>query len=394
MGIVIIGAGLAGATAATALRQQGYDGPLTLIGAEATPPYERPPLSKGYLLGTQPFDEALVHPEPWYAEHDVSLRLGTRATAIDRDRRVVRTASATDAAGGEGTAEEDVPYDQLLLATGAAPRSLRMEGVDDFVTLRTVGDSTRLKEAFAEGTKVAIVGAGWIGLEVAAAARTAGAEVTVFETAALPLQRVLGPEVATVFAELHRGHGVDLRLSTQVTPDDLRGADVRIAAIGVTPQIELAEQAGLAMAAREEGGGVAVDATLRTSDPRILAIGDIAAHDHPVLGRRIRVEHWDTAKRQAKAAAAVLLGGDEPYRRLPYFFTDQYDLGMEYWGNPGPAGYDRVDIEGSTDALAGDAFHAFWVRGDEVVAAMHVNDWDASATIRESVGSRRSAAVR
>lgn len=191
MGIVIIGAGLAGATAATALRQQGYDGPLTLIGAEATPPYERPPLSKGYLLGTQPFDEALVHPEPWYAEHDVSLRLGTRATAIDRDRRVVRTASATDAAGGEGTAEEDVPYDQLLLATGAAPRSLRMEGVDDFVTLRTVGDSTRLKEAFAEGTKVAIVGAGWIGLEVAAAARTAGAEVTVFETAALPLQRVL-----------------------------------------------------------------------------------------------------------------------------------------------------------------------------------------------------------
>lgn len=169
---------------------------------------------------------------------------------------------------------------------------------------------------------------------------------------------------------------------------------MRIAAIGVTPQIELAEQAGLAMAAREEGGGVAVDATLRTSDPRILAIGDIAAHDHPVLGRRIRVEHWDTAKRQAKAAAAVLLGGDEPYRRLPYFFTDQYDLGMEYWGNPGPAGYDRVDIEGSTDALAGDAFHAFWVRGDEVVAAMHVNDWDASATIRESVGSRRSAAVR
>ncbi|WP_405216929.1 NAD(P)/FAD-dependent oxidoreductase [Agrococcus sp. Ld7] len=384
MSIVIIGAGLAGATAATELRAQGYDGEIVLVGAEPTPPYERPPLSKGYLLGKDAFDSALVHEQPWYLEHDIDLRLGTRATAIDRERRIVRL----EPAGGGPSAE--VSYDALLLATGATARQLDMgDDVGEFLTLRSVEDSTRLKEAFRSGTKVAIVGAGWIGLEVAAAAREAGSDVTVFETAALPLERVLGPEVATVFADLHRGHGVDLRLSTTVTPADLADADVRIAAIGVTPDVELAASAGLEIATREQGGGVLVDAMLRTSDPRVLAIGDIANHDHPVLGRRIRVEHWDTAIEQAKVAARNLAGADEPYERLPYFFTDQYDLGMEYVGSVGPDGYDRVDIEGSTDVLAGDAFRAFWVRGGTVVAAMHANDWDASDAIRDSIGSRR-----
>ncbi len=389
MSIVIIGAGLAGATAATELRAQGYDGEIVLVGAEPTPPYERPPLSKGYLLGNDPFDKALVHEQPWYAEHDIDLRLGTRATAIDRERRTV-TLEPLD-----GSATTELPYDQLLLATGASSRQLDMgPDVGPFMTLRSVEDSTRLKEAFQPGTKVAIVGAGWIGLEVAAAAREAGSEVTMFETAALPLERVLGPEVATVFAELHRGHGVDLRLSTQVTPEDLAGADVRIAAIGVMPDVELAEAAGLGIAGREQGGGVLVDASLRTDDPRIFAIGDIANHDHPVLGRRIRVEHWDTAIEQGKAVARTLAGTDTPYERLPYFFTDQYDLGMEYVGSVGPEGYDRVDIEGSMDVLAGDAFRAFWVRGDRVVAAMHANDWDASDAIRESIGTERDGTER
>ncbi|WP_206448475.1 NAD(P)/FAD-dependent oxidoreductase [Agrococcus sp. KRD186] len=390
MSIVIIGAGLAGATAATELREQGYEGEIVLIGAETTPPYERPPLSKGYLLGNDAFEKALVHPEPWYAEHDIDLRLGTRATAIDRERRVVHVEPASGGESTGGGQSTEIPYEQLLLATGASSRPLHMDGVGEFLTLRSREDSTRLKEAFHAGTKVAIVGAGWIGLEVAAAAREAGSEVTVFEQAAVPLERVLGAEIGAVFADLHRGHGVDLRMSTQVTADDLKSADVRIAAIGVTPDIALAEAAGLELATREQGGGVLVDASLRTSDPRIFAIGDIANHDHPVLAVRIRVEHWDTAIEQGKAVARTLAGTDTPYERLPYFFTDQYDLGMEYVGSPGPDGYDRVDIEGETDALHGDAFRAFWVRGDAVVAAMHVNDWDASEVIRDSIGSRRA----
>ncbi|WP_306231920.1 NAD(P)/FAD-dependent oxidoreductase [Agrococcus beijingensis] len=379
MSIVIVGAGLAGATAATELRKQGHTGEIVLIGAESHAPYERPPLSKDYLLGKQPFEKALVHPEPWYAEHDIDLRLGTRATAVDLERRVVHT----EPAAGEG-APTEVPYEQLLLATGATPRQLDL-GAGPMLTLRTADDSTRLREAIGPGTRVVIVGAGWIGLEVAAAARQAGADVTVFETAELPLLRVLGAEIATVIAELHRGHGVDLRLGTQVTADDLDEADLRIAAVGVSPAVELAEAAGLEM-----GNGVLVDATLRTSDPHVWAIGDIADHAHPTLGRRIRVEHWDTAIEQGKVVARNLLGADEPYERLPYFFTDQYDMGMEYVGSVGPDGYDRVDIEGPTDVLAGDAFRAFWVRDDRVVAAMHINDWDASDAIRDSIGTVRA----
>jgi NADPH-dependent 2,4-dienoyl-CoA reductase/sulfur reductase-like enzyme len=196
--------------------------------------------------------------------------------------------------------------------------------------------------------------------------------------------RVLGHEISTVIADLHRGHGVDLRLGATVTAADLADADVRIAAVGVTPVVDLAEGAGLAT-----DNGVLVDAALRTSDPEVFAIGDIANHDHPTLGRRIRVEHWDTAIEQGKVAARNLLGADEPYARLPYFFTDQYDMGMEYVGSGGPDGYDRVDVEGSTDALAGDRFRAFWVKDGTVRAAMHVNDWDAADAIRESIGTAR-----
>ncbi|MCR8671514.1 NAD(P)/FAD-dependent oxidoreductase [Agrococcus sp. HG114] len=380
MSIAIVGAGLAGATAATELRKQGYREPITLIGGEAHLPYERPPLSKGYLMGRQPFEKALVHDRGWYDEHGIELMLGTRATAIDLERRTVQT----EPAAGDGESRA-VRFDQLLLATGATPRRLDLgDGVGPMVTLRTVDDSDALRAAFRPGARMAIVGAGWIGLEAASAARQSEVEVTVFETAELPLLRVLGPELAQVVAELHRGHGVDLRLGTRVAPADLVGADLVLAAVGVTPAIELAEAAGLAT-----DDGVLVDARLRASDPRVYAVGDIAAHDHPVLGRRIRVEHWDTAIRQARTAARNLLGAEEPYTRLPYFFTDQYDMGMEYVGSVGPDGYDRVDIEGSTDVLAGHAFRAFWVKDGTVAAAMHVNDWDASRVIRESVGAAR-----
>ena len=241
--------------------------------------------------------------------------------------------------------------------------------------LRTVEDSDRLREAFGEGRRVVVVGAGWIGLEVAAAARGAGSDVTVFETAELPLLRVLGPTVAEVFADLHREHGVDLRLGAEVTAADLEGADLVVAGIGVQPRVELARSGGL-----DVDNGVLVDARLRTSVPSVYAVGDIANHAHPRLGRRIRVEHWDTAIKQAKVAAHNLAGADEEYDAQPYFFTDQYDLGMEYVGHAGAD--DEVVVHGS---LEDKVFRAFWLRDGAVVAAMHANDWDAGDVIKEAV---------
>ncbi|WP_309065883.1 NAD(P)/FAD-dependent oxidoreductase [Microbacterium sp.] len=373
MTIAIVGGGLAAATAVTELRDQGYDGEVVLFAAEKHLPYERPPLSKDFLLGKKDLDAATVHDAGWYREHDVRLQLGTRVTALDRAAHTL----ATDA----GTQR----YDKLLLATGSTPRRFALaDEVTDPLYLRTMEDSIRLKEQLRPGIRVVIVGAGWIGLEVAAAAREAGSEVTVFEAAELPLVRVLGPEIARAFADLHRHHGVDLRLSSNVEASDLKDAELVVVGVGAAPATELAEAAGL-----EVDNGVLVDATLRTSDPDIYAIGDVANQDHPVLGRRIRVEHWDTAIEQGKVAARNLLGAAEPYQRQPYFFTDQYDLGMEYVGSVGPEGYDRVDIEGDTDVAHGGAFRAYWVADGTVRAAMHANDWDASDAIRESIGTRR-----
>ncbi len=365
MSIVIVGAGLAGATAATELREQGYQGPVVLLGSEEHPPYERPPLSKSYLLGEDPFDKALVHPLEWYAEHDVDLRLGVTATGLDTDGHSLSTTAG------------DLTYERLLLATGAEPRVLPVgeQSTAPVAYLRTKEDSDRLREAFAEGRRIVVVGGGWIGLEAAAAARTAGAEVTLYEMDDLPLQRVLGATVARAFADLHREHGVDLRLGAQVTPADLEGADLVVAGIGVTPRVDLAEAAGL-----DVDDGVLVDARLRTSVPSVLAVGDIANQAHPRLGRRIRVEHWDTAIKQAKVAAHNLAGGDEEYAEMPYFFTDQYDLGMEYVGHA--SADDEVVVHGSLDDKA---FRAYWVRGGRVVAAMHANDWDAGEAIKEAV---------
>ena len=367
MSIVIVGAGLAGGTAATELREHGYDGRVVLIGAEEHPPYERPPLSKGYLLGNDPLEDAFVHPREWYADHDVQLRLGVQATAVDVSDQVVRT---TDG---------DERFDGLLLATGAEPRRLAMAEESGAPTayLRTIEDSDRLKAAFVEGRRVVVIGAGWIGLETAAAARAAGCEVTIFEMAELPLLRVLGPKVAEVFAGLHREHGVDLRLGSSFTAADLAGADLVVVGVGVSPRVELAREAGLGVE-----DGVLVDSHLRTTVPGVYAVGDIASHDHPVLGRRIRVEHWDTAINQGKVAAHNLAGADEVYDVMPYFFTDQYDLGMEYVGHG--SAEDEVVVTGD---LEGRVFRAFWLRDGRVVAAMHANDWDATDDLRAAVTS-------
>ena len=369
--IVVVGAGLAGATAVTALREGGHDGPLVLLGAESHPPYERPPLSKGYLLGNDPIESAFVHDRQWYAAHDIDLRTGAFVTDLDLGRKSVSLLDGTE-----------IAYDQLLLATGSRPRRLPLADDSGVPTayLRTIEDSDRIRAAFGPGHRIVIIGAGWIGLEVAAAARAAGTEVTVFEVAELPLLRVLGPRVARAFTDLHRAHGVDLRLGTAVSAADLAGATLVVVGVGVAPDASLAQGAGLAVST-----GVLVDATLRTSHPDVYAVGDIANHDHPLLGRRVRVEHWDTAIEQAKVAAHNLVGGQEAeaYDRLPYFFTDQYDLGMEYVGYAAADADTEVVVRGD---LGAEQWRAYWVSGGVVVAGMHVNEWGAIDEIREQIG--------
>ncbi|MGH3411898.1 MAG: NAD(P)/FAD-dependent oxidoreductase [Marmoricola sp.] len=387
--IVVVGGGLAAGTAVTTLREEGYDGDVVLFAEEPHPPYERPPLSKAYLMGKQPAEKALVHERSWYADNGVDLRTTTPVTRIDPDAHTVRAGDA------------DTGYARLLLATGAIPRRLGM--VDDSgvpaTYLRTLEDSTALRDRLHPGRRIAIIGGGWIGLEVAAAAREAGAEVVVLEALDLPLLRVLGSEVATSFASLHREHGVDLRTGVGVESIEPHGSGVRlgladgdtldadhlVVGVGVSPSTQLAEAAGLDVAGSDAGGGILVDSGLRTSAPDVFAAGDVANVDHPVLGRRLRVEHWDTALQHGKVAGTNLAGGEAAADALPYFFTDQYDLGMEYVGNAGPDDYDRVVVRGNLD---GDrVFSAFWLSGHRVLAGMHANDWDAIDPIRALVGS-------
>jgi NADPH-dependent 2,4-dienoyl-CoA reductase/sulfur reductase-like enzyme len=371
MTIAIVGGGLAAATCATELRKRGYDGALVLYAAERHLPYERPPLSKGVLLGKDALDTVFVHDADWYSDNNVDLRTGVRVTTIRPDDHLLETDDGEDS------------FTQLVLATGSSPRHLPLadESGKPVVYLRTIDDNKKLQAALKEQPNVTVIGGGWIGLEVASAAREAGCAVTVYEMAELPLLAVLGPEVAQVFADLHRGHGVDLRLGTAVSESDIADSDLVVVGIGAKPETSLAEDAGLAV-----DNGVLVDSFLRTSHRDVFAIGDIANQDHPTLKRRVRVEHWDNAIKQGRVAAHNLLGDDEPYDKQPYFFTDQYDFGMEYVGHVGPDGYDSVAIEGDT---AG-AFRAYWMHDKVVVAAMQANDWDASAEIRASIGTTRS----
>ena len=381
-GFVIAGGGLAGTKAAEALREQGYDGSVTILGDETHLPYERPPLSKEYLAGTASRDSLDVHNSDWYREHDVDLRLGTAAEAID--------ATAHEVVLSGGTR---IGYDKLLLATGSRARHLSIPGITarEVFTLRTVEDSDRIDEALTNSSHVAIIGGGWIGMEVAANARGRGAEVTVIEAAQYPLGSALGPELAQVFVDLHQQQGVTLHPSatvSEITADEagtatgVRLADgtwvpanVVVVAVGAQPNLELAESAGL-----DINGGILVDESLQSSDPDICAAGDIASHAHPVLGQRVRVEHWANALNQPAAAAATMLGNPTPYTELPYFFTDQYALGMEYHGHAPPGGYARTVLRGDRD---GREFVAFWLgANDHVLAGMNVNVWDVGDDIK------------
>lgn len=384
---VIVGGGLAGAKAVEALRDNDFNGQVVLLADEEQLPYERPPLSKEFLAGKKSLNDFTVHDSAWYSEHDVDLRLGVRATGIDPAAHTVQLADDTT-----------VGYDKLLLATGSRSRRLPIPGSDAAGVhyLRKYEDAVALNSALAECSSLAVVGAGWIGLEVAANARQRGVDVTVVETAKLPLLAALGEEAAAVFAQLHREHGVDLRLGIQceaITTADGKAsgvklqdgstvtADAVLVAVGAQPNLELAEQAGLSTG----DGGVLVDASLCSSNSDIYAVGDIAAAEHPLYGTRIRTEHWANALKQPAVATAGMLGAPGQYAELPYFFTDQYDLGMEYVGHA--PNYDRVVFRGDVDKRE---FVAFWLDGaNRVLAGMNVNIWDVLDDVKTLIRSQR-----
>ncbi|NGY61200.1 FAD-dependent oxidoreductase [Lentzea sp. NEAU-D13] len=372
--IVIVGTGLAGASAASALRDRGYGGKITMFGTENRRPYELPALSKDILLG-KTNEPAWVHEASFYADNEIDLELGVSVLEVrPGDHSIVDSNGAVRS------------YDRLLLATGSRPRVL--PGAQGHV-LRTLTDSLTLKSELREGRHVVIVGAGWIGCEVASAARTHGCRVTVVDPLAEPLVRVLGTEMGVMFRGLHEEHGVEFKLGTGVagfSPSGVRlddGTelipDVTVLAVGATPRLELAEAAGLELA----DGGVAVDAALRTSVPDVFAAGDIAAHAHPRHTHRVRVEHWANAKDQGTHVAGSLIGLDEPYQKSPYFFTDQYDLGMEYRGLADPS--DELVVRGD---LASRQFIAFWLREGRLRAAMNVNVWDDGTALSALVDAQ------
>lgn len=382
---VIAGAGMAGAKAAETLREEGFDGRVVLVGAEPEPPYERPPLSKDYLRGEAERASFAVLDDGFYAEHDIELRVDCTADRLDLQAHTLHLA------GGEPLA-----YDKLLIATGAQPNRLGVRGgdLDGVLLLRTVADADALREQLGPDRRVVVVGAGWIGCEVAASARQLGAHVTVIEPMSVPLERVLGPELGGFYRDVHVEHGVEFVLGSGVTEIDGDGraqrvrmgdgseltCDLVVAGIGVKPRIGLAKHAGL-----DVENGILVDEHLRTSAPGIFAAGDVANAFHPFYGERVRVEHWANALHQGPVAARSMLGREDAvYDRLPYFFSDQYEIGMEYTGFSHPE--DRVVIRGD---LAGREFIAFWVDlGGHVVAGMNVNVWDVAEPIERLIRSR------
>jgi 3-phenylpropionate/trans-cinnamate dioxygenase ferredoxin reductase subunit len=386
--ILIVGASLTGVKAAEALRKAGYDGRIALFGAEPQPPYLRPPLSKEYLQGEGELDKVFVHPEPWYAEQQIELHLSTPVRAIEPATREVVLDDGRRAV-----------FDRLLIATGAAPRRLNIPGSDlaGVHYLRTLEDADAIRNTVASARRAIVIGGGWIGAEVAASIRQLGLPVAMIAPASVPLERVLGTEVGSVYGDLHAEHGVELVINQRVvafrgetaieaveTADGRRlDGDLVVVGVGARPRTELAVGAGL-----DVGDGILVDERLETSVPGIFAAGDVAAAWHPLLKARLRVEHWDNARRQGRAAARNMLGMAEPYVRIPYFYSDQYDLGMEYAGFA-PA-WDQVVFRGEP---ASRSFVAFWLTDGRVVAGMNANVEHVNDAIAALVASRETVAI-
>ena len=382
---VIVGAGMAGARAAITLRKEGYDGRLVLVGDEARAPYERPPLSKHYLRGEEPAEKLAIAPADGWEAAGIELLLGRRATGLDP------AAAQVELDGGERLA-----YDRVLLATGSEPRRLDGPGadLDGVLVLRTLDDADRLNAAIRSGRPLVVVGGGWIGAEVAACARQLGADVVLLTGRSGLLEKQLGPEVGGIYARLHRRHGVDLREGASVgwlegsagkvervrlTDGSTVPAATVVVGVGATPRLDLARAAGLAI-----GGGVHVDELLRTSAEGVYAVGDIAEAWHPLLGRRVRLDHWAAAWFGGPAAARSMLDRGTPYERLPYFYSDQYDVSMEAWGVP--LRWDRVVLRGDPES---GSFLAFWLLGGVVEGALLANQPEVRKPLEALVRSRR-----
>jgi 3-phenylpropionate/trans-cinnamate dioxygenase ferredoxin reductase component len=378
---VIVGASLAGAKAAEALRSEGFEGRIVVIGAESHRPYERPPLSKGYLQGEAERETVYVHQAPFYDESEIELRLGQTAVNLDAGRRQLTLDSG-----------ERVEFDRLLLATGAQPRRLGIPGseLEGIHYLRSLDDSDALRRRLDDGGRLLVIGAGWIGCEVAASARQKGLEVTVIHPGSVPLERVLGKEVGAIYRDIHLDHGVQMQPGVRAEAfEGSRGVervrtsagvvecDLVVVGVGVEPTTALAAQAGLAV-----DDGVVVNARLETSVPGIFAAGDAAKHAHPLLGA-LRVEHWANALHQGPAAARNMLDGGQPYERLPYFFSDQYEVGMEYTGHA--RDWDDVVVRGDVRSRE---FIAFWLKDGRVLAGMNVNVWDVTEAIARLINQR------
>jgi len=374
---IIVGASLAGAKAAETLRSEGFDGRVVLIGEETERPYERPLLSKEYLRGDKPAAKLYVHDEDFYAANDIELRTATHVESVDTGTHDITLP------GGSR-----MPYSRLLLSTGAAPRAIALPGagLPGVRYLRQRSDSDGLRAAITAASRVVVIGAGWIGSEVAASARQLGAEVAIVAPEAVPLERVLGAEVGGVYRDLHAENGVDLHLSTQIeavvgtdaaqgvrtTDGSVIEGDLVVVGIGVSPRDELARGAGLTVE-----NGIVVDEFLRTSAPDVFAAGDVAATWYPRYNKRIRVEHWANALNQGQTAALNMLGQETAFTKLPYFYSDQYDLGMEYNGYA--TEWDQVVLRGDTSARE---FLAFWLKDGHVLAGMNANIWDQGDDIK------------
>ncbi len=385
---IIIGASLAGAKAAEELRTQGFDGRVVLIGSESERPYERPPLTKDYLRGESEREKAYVHEQGFYEDHQFELVLGSTVTGIDPAHARVALADG-----------RELTYDRLLLATGAEPRRIPIAGaeLDGVHYLRTLQDCDALRERLGTGGRVVVVGAGWIGSEFAASARQRGLEVTIVDPLALPNERIFGSEIGAFYRDVHAQHGIELLLGEGVDAFEGDGAvsrvrtsssrtlecDFAVVGIGVAPRVQLASDAGL-----EVDNGIVVDEKLQTSAPNVFAAGDVANAWHPFYQQRIRVEHWANALNQGPAAARAMLGQQVSYDRIPYFFSDQYEVGMEYSGFV--TEWDEVVFRGERD---GGEFIAFWLRDGRVVAGMNINVWDVNEHVQALIRSRRAVDV-
>lgn len=382
---IIVGASLAGAKAAEELRERGFDGRVVLIGSEPERPYERPPLTKDYLRGESDRESTFVHEDGFYAQHEISLMTETTVSAIDPALAAVTLADG-----------RELGYDRLLLATGAEPRQITVPGaeLDGIHYLRTLADCDQLQDRLDRSARVAVVGAGWIGSEFAASARQGGHEVTLIDPTALPNERIFGAEIGAFYRDVHAEHGIDMALGEGVESFEGDGVlerlrtssgqvidcDLAVVGIGVIPRLELAATAGLSI-----DNGILVDDALQTSASGIFAAGDVASAWHPFYGERIRVEHWSNALNQGPAAARAMLGESVSYDHIPYFFSDQYEVGMEYSGYAPQ--WDEVVFRGARES---GEFIAFWLRDGKVAAGMNVNIWDVNDQIRALIGSRQA----